>query len=99
MALEIENLTLSGLTESRGQVINPAQGPGRPLFIDVLTAVCGAVRFPAAPGQDPEAHNARMAALTAALEAEYGPGVLEAGMGSPASPENPLLGHFRWTLI
>lgn len=98
MALEIRGLKVHDLTEMMGQTINPAQGVGEPLFIETLKQVSGRLRFPCAPGHTPDAHNKRMAALRTALEAEYGPGVLEAGMGAPESPEHPLLGHFRWTL-
>lgn len=98
MALEITGLTVTDLTEARGQIVNPEQGLDAPLFVEVLTEVAGALRFASAPGLTPEAHNIRMAALRDALEAEYGPGVMRAGMGCPESPEHPLKGHFCWTL-
>lgn len=98
MALEITGLTITNLTETHGQIINPAQGTDEPLFVDALAEVSGCLRFASSPGRTPDAHNNRMAALRDALEAEYGPGVMRAGMGSAESPEHPLVGHFCWTL-
>lgn len=98
-AFDITGLTVTNLVEAGGQAVNPRQGRGEPLFVPMLVEVTGGLRFASAPGLTPDAHNVRMDALRAALEAAYGPGVISAGMGSADSPEHPLLGHFRWTLI
>lgn len=96
MALDVEGLTVRDVVvEMRS---TPSPGPGGTTFVPVPDTVRGLIDFADAEAIDWNERNAALDRLKAALDAEYGPGRYEGGIGCPGSPDNPFVGYFAWVI-
>lgn len=94
MALDVEGLTVVDLVETQGEIVNP--NGTDPLMVSALLSVSGGIQW---SDFDLDVRAARLVALTDALAVHFGlTGSMVSGMGSPESPDNPLLGRFTWTV-